>query len=194
VVSRKKGRRQATPASGPTPSAGRVVPNDEPAIPGWPDPLPDRLRWLENRIAQTRFSRVEVVRYWQKAVAKAGDAQLEGISVDTALEAAYDAGRLASTAVLATRHIRARGGQGHHEAVFGAVAALDLPGCDDILADSEGVRAARHESDYAPDFASPDDLKNAIKWARRTLPALRAGDLRNDGGRVAAAGAAGNEA
>jgi hypothetical protein len=138
------------------------------------------LRWLEKRIEQTRFSRAEVVRYWQKAVAKAGDAQLAGVSADTALEAAYGAGRLASTAVLATRHIRARGGQGHHEAVFGAVAALDLPGCDDILADSEEVRVARHESDYAPDFASPADLKNAVEWVRRTLPALHAALVASD--------------
>ena len=174
MVSRREGHRKATSAPGPTASASGAVPNDEPAVPGWPDPLPDRLRWLEKRIERTRFSRAEVVRYWQKAVAKARDTQLAGISTDTALEAAYDAGRLASTAVLATRHIRVRGSRGHHEAVFGAVAALDLPGCDDILADSEEVRAARHDSDYAPDFASPADLKIAVEWIRRTLPALRA--------------------
>jgi hypothetical protein len=138
------------------------------------------LRWLEKRIEQTRFSRAEVVLYWQKAVVKARDAQLAGVSADTALGAAYDAGRLACTAVLATRHVRVRGGQGHHEAVFGAVAALDLPGGEDILAESEEVRVARHESDYAPEFASPADLKNAVEWLRRTLPALRAALVASD--------------
>jgi hypothetical protein len=132
------------------------------------------LGWLEKRIENTPFSRAEVVRYWQKAVAKARDAQVAGVSVDTALEAAYAAGRIASTAVLATRHIRVRGSRGHHEAVFGAVAALDLPGCDDILADSEEVRVARHDADYAADFASPDDLKHAVDWVARMLPVLRA--------------------
>ena len=144
--------------------------------------MPERMRWLENRIERVRFSRAEVVRYWQKAVAKARDARIAGLSVDTALEAAYSAGRQAAAAVLASRHIRSRGALGHHEATFAAVAALELPGCDDLLADSEGVRMARHEADYHAASASSGDLKSAVDWVNRTLPLLRAALVAGDPG------------
>lgn len=180
MVPRKPGRQRAGGVPPGNVAGRRAVPGDEPARPGWPDPTPERLSLLSNRVERTSFSRAEVIRYWQKAAAKARDAQISGLSADTALEAAYDAGRLASTAVLASRHIRARGGQGHHEVVFAAVAALGLPGCDDILADSEEVRVARHTADYHADFASADDLKIAVEWAGKTLPVLRAALVTGD--------------
>ncbi len=125
------------------------------------------------RIEQLQFSRAEVRNYWTKAVRKARDATLAGQSTDTALDCAYDAVRLACTAILAAHHIRTKGA-GHHEATFAAAAALGLPGCIDLAADSSAVRASRHETDYGPTFASVDDAKYAANWMHETLPRVRA--------------------
>src|SRR4051812_3771247 len=122
MVSRKDGRRQSTAASGAAPRSGLGAPlpavfasPTDVARPGWPDPMPDRLQWMLPHLQRTAFSQAEVVAFWKKALAKANDASLPGISADGALEAAYSAGRLACVAVLAGRHIRVSARTGHHE-------------------------------------------------------------------------------
>ena len=154
--------------------------NKQPALPGWPSPLPVKLKWLEPRIEQVVFTRAEVVVYWGKALAKAKDAAIKGLSTDTALESAYSAGRLAALAVLASRHIRITAKSGHHELTFSAVAALGLKGCDDLVAESEEVRLARHNADYLAETASPEEVQHALAWMRRTMPLLRAALIQGD--------------
>lgn len=135
--------------------------------------MPDRLQWMLPHLQQTPFSRAEVVSFWQKALAKANDASLPGLSVDSALEAAYSAGRMACVAVLAGRHIRVSARTGHHEMTFAAAAALELPGCSDLVADSEEVRTMRNTADYHSTPATVDERDDAIAWMQRMLPLLR---------------------
>lgn len=137
--------------------------------------MPPRLAMMAERwVEQKAFTRREVANLWRKAVIKAKDAALVGLSADSALDQAYGAGRLAAMAVLVSRHIRIRGMQGHHAMTFAALAALELPGCDDISVDSEEVRRMRHDSDYTAEFADASDVEHALAWVRRTLPTLRA--------------------
>lgn len=88
--------------------------------------LPDRIaRLLESdRLKQQVTTPASVAALWQKAVESARDAELEGMSVDGALRAAYDAGLGAAFALLAAYGLRTGSGQGHHEAAFAAAAAL----------------------------------------------------------------------
>jgi hypothetical protein len=114
MVSRKDGRRQkaavnAEPSGGlGAPLPDRFPSPHETVRPGWPNPMPVRLQWMLPHLEQRAFNSAEVYSFWQKALAKANDATLPGLSVDSALEAAYSAGRLGCVAVLAGRHIRVR--------------------------------------------------------------------------------------
>lgn len=154
--------------------AGRQHPDDmqTPARPGWREPLPERMAWIRDRIERVPFTRLEVVNKWRKAMTKAEDSTRD-VSPDTALGAAYDAGRIACEALLACHHVRVRSGQGHHERVFSAIAALGITGCDDIVADSEEVRIARHESEYGSELATRESVQHARAWVDHYLPLLR---------------------
>ncbi|MFO0095686.1 MAG: hypothetical protein ACK54K_15430 [Gemmatimonadaceae bacterium] len=66
--------------------------------------MPARVEWIRDRLERVTFSRVEVLNKWRKAKAKADDAA-QNVSADTALGAAYDAGRIACEAVLACHHV-----------------------------------------------------------------------------------------
>ena len=186
MVSRKDGRRQKAAAnSEPSGGLGAPLPDQFPSPhervrPGWPSPMPDRLQWMLPHLEQKAFNRAEVYSFWQKALAKANDATLPGLSVDSALEAAYSAGRLGCVAVLAGRHIRVRARTGHHEMTFAAVAALELPGCSDLSADSEEVRGMRIAADYHSTPATLEEREHAIAWMQRTLPVLRAALVAGD--------------
>jgi hypothetical protein len=136
------------------------------------DPLPARTEWIRDRLERVAFSRVEVLNRWRKAKAKANDAA-QNVSADTALGAAYDAGRIACEAVLACHHVRVRSGHGHHERVFSAVASFDIAGCANLVADSEEIRIARHESEYGSALATEEDVRHARAWMDRYLPILR---------------------
>jgi hypothetical protein len=136
------------------------------------EPLPARVEWIRDRLERVAFSRVEVANKWRKVKAKADDAA-QNVSADTALGAAYDAGRIACEAVLACHHVRVRSGHGHHERVFSAVAAFEIAGCANLVADSEEVRIARHESEYGSELATDEDVRHARAWMDRSLPVLR---------------------
>lgn len=126
------------------------------------------------RLRERRASRPDVVTLWQKAVARLGDAALAGISIEGSLEAAYQAAHSGCLAVLATRGLRTASGHGHHEMAFAGVAALGVPGLDQLIPDSEEIRMLRSGSMYDPVFASDDDRKGAVAWARNVLPRMRA--------------------
>lgn len=178
MISRKSGRK---PSSGnqnvlrhdaPAPVSHDAQHLQHLAVPGWSEPLPTRVEWIRDRIEHVVFTRVEVVNKWRKARAKAEDAAKD-VSADTALGAAYDAGRIACEAVLACHHVRIRSGHGHHERVFSAVAAFEIAGCKDIVADSEEVRIARHQSEYGSELATSAEVQHARAWVERYLPLLQ---------------------
>lgn len=139
-------------------------------------PTPERLAWLIDgrRLREEAFGESAVTALWQKAVASARDAELAGMSIDGSLRAAYDAGHLAALAVLAAHGLRPTTGQGHHAAAFAGVEALSLSRLDDVIAESEQVRTTRAASAYDPHIAQEADLRTALGWMRRILPAMRA--------------------
>ena len=179
MVSRRQGRRSA---GEPEALAGGAVDHhvEDPALPGWPEPLPSALLRMQDRVERMPFTRAEVLALWSKAVRRFHDAGLNGLSADAALESAYAAGRLGALSLLASRHIRIRSSQGHHEMTFAAVAALGLPGLEELQVTSAEVRADRRDADYAPEPATAVQVAHALAWARATLPALHAALAQGD--------------
>jgi hypothetical protein len=61
---------------------------------------PDRIRLLldDRRIKEQEFAQADVAAVWQKAAESARDASLGGLSVDSAIRLAYDAGHLGALA------------------------------------------------------------------------------------------------
>lgn len=122
----------------------------------------------------------QVSALWQKAVESAADAELEAISTDGAIRSAYDAGHLATLALLAVHGLRTSSGQGHHEVAFSAASYLAPDTLGDLLPDSIEIRGLRKGSLYDPLIAGIEDRDLAIDWMRRTLPAIRAVIVRED--------------
>lgn len=139
-----------------------------------PEPPPRLRRLIESkRVREQEFTRSDVVNLSRKAVESARDAQLPGISLDGALRSAYDAALNGCHALLATRHLRPAGGQGHHEVTFAAVEALGFEGLAELVPDSERVRALRKGSVYDPVLATEADRQVAVDWMRSVLPRMR---------------------
>jgi len=147
---------------------------------------PERIRRLLDlgRLREQPASREQVAVVWQKAVESARDAEIERISIDGALRAAYDAGHVAALALLAMHGLRTGSGHGHHEAAFAGAAALGYEGLDDLVPDSMEVRGLRKGSMYDPVLAGPAERDQALEWMRRTLPAIRQALLRADPGLI----------
>lgn len=145
-----------------------------PSSPGSSE-LPDRIVKLldSGRLKQQDMTLESVAALWQKAVSSARDAELHGMSVDGALRSAYDAGLGAALALLAAHGLRTASGQGHHEVVFAAAAALGGEDLADLIPDSMEVRGLRKGSMYDPVIAGPEERDQAIEWVRRTLPVVR---------------------
>ena len=155
---------------------------------GAPKRHPDRVLRLiaAGRLKEQSFTREEVAALWTKAVTSARDALLPDISLDGALRAAYDGALNGSFAVLAAYGLRPSGGQGHHEATFAAVEALNLTDLTDLVPESEGIRTLRKSSVYDPILAEEDDRERALAWMTSILPRLRAALLARDPSRTSA--------
>lgn len=125
------------------------------------------------RLRERRAGRLEVIARWQKAMARLRDSALPGISIEGSLEAAYHAAHSACLAVLATRGLRTASGHGHHEMAFAGVAALGVPGLEELIPDSEEVRGLRSGSMYDPVLATEEDRARAVGWARSVIPPMR---------------------
>lgn len=126
------------------------------------------------RLREQPAGRLEVVTLWQKAIARLRDSTLPGISIEGGLEAAYQAAHSACLAVLATRGLRTAAGHGHHEMAFAGVAALEVPGLEELVPDSEEIRALRRGSMYDPFLATNDGRAKAVAWAQSVFPHMRA--------------------
>jgi hypothetical protein len=144
---------------------------------------PERLAWLiqSKRIVEEPFDRVAVAQLWRKAIDSARDAELDGISLDGAIRAAYDGALAGAFAVLAAYQLRVGSGQGHHEAAFAAVAALELEGLEDLVADSSEIRALRRGSVYDPILATDAGRTKAVAWTHKVLPVFRGALIETDG-------------
>lgn len=143
---------------------------------------PERvLRLLEDRrIKEQEFAQADVIAVWQKAVGSARDAALDGLSVDSAIRLAYDAGHCGALALLALHGLKTSSGQGHHEIAFHAAAALGGNSLDDLVADSEEIRGLRKGSTYDPTIAGEDERERALAWIANTLPLMRAAMVKTD--------------
>jgi hypothetical protein len=177
---RKEGRRQKEHSSASIAPAANTWDGSAPSRPGWPDPLPERLAWMQDYIERVAFTRAEVLGLWNKAAVSANDALLPAMSTDGVLRSAYDAGRIAAAAVLASRQMRIRSKGSHHQYTFSAVGSLDIPGLNDIIVDSEEVRGLRADSEYGAQPASAADRDLARAWMKQTLPLLRASLVAGD--------------
>jgi hypothetical protein len=132
------------------------------------------------RLHEQEAAPEQVSALWQKAVESGADAELRGISLDGAIRSAYDAGHLATLALLAAHGLRTSSGPGHHEVAFSAAALLTPETLGDLLPDSIEIRGLRRGSMYDPSIAETEDRDLAIAWMRRTLPAIRAAIVRAD--------------
>ena len=103
-------------------------------------------------------------------MARAHDASVSALSVESAIQLAYDAGHAAALALLAAHGLRTGGGSGHHEMAFYGAAAFGDPGLANLVADSEEIRRLRHASMYDPVIASRASRSGATPsrgWQRR---------------------------
>jgi hypothetical protein len=137
--------------------------------------LPGNLDYLleEKRLKRGAATPESIAALWQKAVESARDSELDGMSIDGALRAAYDAGHAAALALLAAYDLRTGSGRGHHEVAFSVAAALGGKEMKNLVADSTEVRELRHGSMYDPRKATAEDRDHALEWMRRTLPTIR---------------------
>lgn len=123
-------------------------------------PNPTITRHIESGRAEARpAGDDEVAGFWRKALVAYADARLASASLDARLVRAYDAGRIAATAIVRAGGYRTRGGEGHHFVTFdlagGLVADPDLRTALDTM---NGLRTHRHALEYEPE----DEVDGAV--------------------------------
>ena len=131
-------------------------------------------RWLDEDPAPDE----EVAGLWQKALDAFADAHLEAASEEARVIRAYDAGRLAATALVRAHNLRVRA-QNHHEIVIRSAGLLGGEELGRALNAFERLKGMRAKAEYgwenAP-YIMP--LSRAIELVRRildlTAPELRA--------------------
>jgi len=126
------------------------------------DPVanPTIARHVESGRAEARpAADDEVAAFWGKAVVAHADARLASASLDARLVRAYDAGRIAATAIVRAGGYRTRGGEGHHFVTFDLAGALVKdPALRSALDAMNGMRTHRHALEYEPE----DDVDRAV--------------------------------
>ncbi|HEX8208925.1 MAG TPA: hypothetical protein VF584_01965 [Longimicrobium sp.] len=128
--------------------------------PADPVPIPAIARHIESGRAEARVAGDdEVAAFWGKAVVAYADARLASASLDARLVRAYDAGRIAATAIVRAGGYRPRGGEGHHFVTFDLAGALVTdPALRTALDAMNGLRTHRHALEYEPE----DDVDRAV--------------------------------
>lgn len=113
----------------------------------------------------------------EEGLAALHDAEHEVVSVDGRLGRAYDAGRIAATAVVRCHGLRVRA-QNHHEMVLKTAGLLGGAGLAQALDEFDRVRHMRAEAEYGwEDLQFDERVGRALKLARRVL-ILCAAELR----------------
>lgn len=128
----------------------------------------------ERRLAREPFDELQIAGFWPKAASAFADAQVAGLSTDTAFQTAYRACLQATLAVLATHGLRVKSTAGHFTAFY----ALQKLGDDRLRAIAvqfDELRTTRSESVYEPtdDAEMVEQLRVALAALATGLPVLR---------------------
>lgn len=135
---------------------------------------PERINWLlESRaLVEQPFDDSDIVNLWNKAMAKAADARISGLSLDGAIESAYIAVLNACFALLAQQGLKTTSARQHHENTFAGINAFSLPGLEELMPQSNRIRSLRSSATYDPDMATTSERDEALQLAKNTLPIL----------------------
>lgn len=135
---------------------------------------PARIDWLlsSRALLEQSFDDNDIVNLWNKAMAKAADARIAGLSVGGAIESAYMAVLNACLALLAQQSLKTTSAKQHHENTFAGINAFAIPGLEELMPQSGRIRSLRTSATYDPDIATTSERGEALRFAKKTLPIL----------------------
>ena len=111
----------------------------------------------------------EITGLWANALQAYQDARVTSMSLNGRLVRAYDAGRIAATAVVRSRSLRVRAAN-HHEVTIAVAALLGGDELATALREFEGLRGLRANIEYGwQGGAMTEDVSRAVKVVRRIL-------------------------
>lgn len=111
----------------------------------------------------------EIAGLWGNAVQAYRDALVESVSANGRLVRAYDAGRIAATAVVRAHDLRVRA-TNHHELTLAVAALLSGPDLSAAFGELEGMRRLRVDLEYGWQAgASEKDVGRALHVVGRIL-------------------------
>jgi hypothetical protein len=113
----------------------------------------------------------EIIGFWEKALVACRDAHNASASPDNRLLRAYDAARLAASAILREAGLRSRGREGHHYVTFDTARSLvSDPALRNALDEMNSMRDVRHAVEYeADDSLDQATVDEAISSAGQVL-------------------------
>lgn len=128
----------------------------------------------DRRLVQESFDDHQIAGFWSKAISAFADAQVAGLSTDTAFQTAYRACLQATLAVLASRGLRVKSTAGHFTAFY-ALQKLGDERLRTIAVQFDELRTTRSESVYEPtdDSELVQQLHIALVALAASLPVLR---------------------
>ena len=128
----------------------------------------------ERRLVLESFDDHQIAGFWSKAMSAFADAQVAGLSTDTAFQTAYRACLQATLAVLGSRGLRVKSTAGHYTAFY-ALQKLGDERLRTIAVQFDELRTTRSESVYEPtdDAELVPQLRIALAALAAGLPVLR---------------------
>jgi hypothetical protein len=133
--------------------------------------MSDRIQNLidAGRLAREPASDDEITGLWANGVQAFEDARMEGMSTTGRLIRAYDAGRIAATALVRSRDLRVRASN-HHEVTLAVATLLARADLAAAIRELDAVRRRRTDLEYGWQAgASKDDVDRAIETVGRIL-------------------------
>lgn len=131
----------------------------------------DRIQNLidAGRLAREPAPDDEIAGLWMNAVQAYRDALVEGVSTNGRLVRAYDAGRIAATALVRVHELRVRAAN-HHELTLPVAALLSGPDLARAFNELDGMRRLRADLEYGWQAgASEKDVGRALDVVGRIL-------------------------
>lgn len=129
------------------------------------------------RLAEEPASDDEIAGLWANAAQAFDDARIEGMSANGRLVRAYDAGRIAPSAVVRSRDLRVRAAN-HHEVTLSVAILLGGDALGAAIRELDGLRRLRTGLEYGWQAgASAVDVDRALDAVGRILR-YGAGNLR----------------
>ena len=113
----------------------------------------------------------EIASFWSKAHVAHADARNASSSPDNRLLRAYDAGRIAATAIIRAGGFRVKSGEGHHFVTFDVARSLVTePALRTALDEMSALRTQRHALEYEPeDEIDMSTVEHAVGVATRII-------------------------